>query len=135
MKLTAYSEYRIKNSAAQWSVDRDFFDPVYNYLVHGFNPGSFFTALLANDAMGAIQRSHPANTIPALKNLTGWLQESAPRAAIGTYEKVSAWSRMNDADRREHLENAGLIFSEKEEVELALRGKPEPRMPYLYENG
>ena len=132
MKLTAYSEYRIKHSAAQWSVDKEFFGPIYNYLVHGFNPGSFFTALLANDAMAAIQRSHPANTIPALKNLTGWIQDSAPKAAFGTYEKVDAWSRMTEEDRRIHLEDCRLIFSEREEIEMALRGKVAPPEPIMW---
>ena len=66
MNLTNLSKYKLYNSLKNYSVSKDYADPIYNYLVHGFNPGSFFTALLANDFMGAVSRSHPGNTIPAL---------------------------------------------------------------------
>lgn len=109
-------------SARHWEVDREYFDPIYNYLVHGYSPGSFFTSLLANDAMGAIQRSHPANQIPNLKNLVGWIQDKVPAIAYGSYELVQGWLDMTDDQRRPHLEGCGLIYTEYEEVEMALRG-------------
>jgi hypothetical protein len=49
MNLTAHSRNRILKTFELWRVPKDFADPMYNYLVHGYEPGSFFTAVLAND--------------------------------------------------------------------------------------
>ena len=97
---------------------------MYNYLVHGFSPGSFFTALLANDAMGAIQSSHPGNTIPALKNLTGWMGECCPYVARGSYENVRAWLEFTVEKRQDILEQHGLVFNKDQELILMLKNEP-----------
>lgn len=123
MKITAHSKNRIMESAAYWSVSKEFFDPMYNYLVYGYEPGSFFTALLANDLFGAIPRSHPSNNIEALKHLCGWIQDKFPKQAWGTYDRVDNWSHFPEERRRELLEEASLIYTEKEEIMLGLRGE------------
>jgi hypothetical protein len=116
MKLTKFSEKRIYLSAEKWSVDQDFYIPIFNYLVYGFSPGGFFTSVLANDFLGAMPRCHSANTIAALKAVAGWIRDSLPAVAYGNYEHVDNWLSMSDLSRRQHLEAAGLIFTEKEEV-------------------
>jgi len=122
MKITDYSRHRIMNSAGYWSVDREFFEPLYNYLVHGWLPGSFFTALLANDLFGAIPRSHPGNNIEALKHLCGWIQDRFPEQAWGTYDRVDHWTNASEDRRRRLLEEADLIYTEQQEIMLALHG-------------
>ena len=62
MKLTPYSRNRILATFQQWDVPKDFAGPMYAYLVHGFGPGGCFTAVLANDFLSAVSRSHLANT-------------------------------------------------------------------------
>jgi hypothetical protein len=114
-----------------WSVPKDFADPMYNYLVHGYNPGSFFTSVLANDFFGAVQRSHPANTIEALKHLVGWIGDTMPAEAFGSYKEISDWCYLTAEHRRDILEKHNLVFTSKEEVVLILKSVPTTE-PHLY---
>jgi hypothetical protein len=123
MNLTNLSKYKLYNSLKNYSVSKDYADPIYNYLVHGLNPGSFFTALLANDFMGAVSRSHPGNTIPALKNLVTWIVNELPIGVThGSYEIVDAWTKLSTEERRVVLEQRRLIYTEKDEVIKILKG-------------
>ncbi len=121
MKFTKYNRNRLLNTFKEWRVDREFAEPMYNYLVFGYSPGSCFTAILANDFARAIQTSHPANTIPALKALVGWMQNYVPHCAKGSYDAVNAWGYMDSDERRKILEDLDLIYTEEEEVMLVLR--------------
>lgn len=112
-----------------WQVPKEFFEPFYNYLINGWEPGSCFSAVLANDFFTAIQRSHPANTVDAFKRTTGWINDKWPQTAWGSYEAVDRWIKLTEEERREILEDTRLIYTERQEVEMALRGKvagPEP---------
>ena len=122
MKITNYSKNLLIKSAHQWEVDREYFEPLYNYLVHGFHPGGFWAAVLANDFYGAIQRSHPANQISALKKASGWIGDQFPRSAWGNPDRVDRWLTATDLERRLELEKHRLIYTEQQEVEMALRG-------------
>lgn len=121
MKLTKFSERRMKESADVWQVDIDFYDPIHNYLVHGLEPGRFFTAVLANDLLSAMSQCHSANTVAALKALAGWIRDSLPAVAYGSYAQVELWLNMTNEERRYHLALAGLIYTEREEVDQLLR--------------
>jgi hypothetical protein len=123
MKLTKHSRNRLMESFHQWQVPKDFADPLYNSLVHGFEPGSCFTSVLANDFYNAIRRSHPANTVEAFKSLAGWIHDYVPRQAIGSYQAVENWTKMDQDARRAVLENFGLIYTKEEEVMLVLAGE------------
>jgi hypothetical protein len=121
MNLTKYSIKRIRETAGHWHVDAEYREPLINYLVHGFQPGSFWSAVLANDFKRAIQSSHSANTITALKAATGWIWDAFPAVSRGSPAAVNAWLAMTEAERRGHLELCGLIHTEKEEVVLILQ--------------
>ena len=120
MELTKYSRYRLMDSLSQWRVPKDFAEPMYNYLVYGLEPGGFFKGWYANDATSII-RSHPGNTVEALKDLTKWMMNCAPDAAWGSHDKVNAWLKMDSKTRRRHLEEFELIYPEQEEIMLSLR--------------
>ena len=120
MELTKYSQNRLMGSLTHWHVCKDFAHPMYNYLVDGFEPGGFFSGWYANDAT-AILRSHSANTVESLKDLTRWMLNCMPKEAWGSHENVRKWLRMSGGERREILEKYDLIYTEKEEVELILR--------------
>lgn len=124
MKLGAYSKNRVMGTFAHWNVPKDFADPMYNYLVHGYNPGSCFTSVLANDFAGAIARSHPANTVESFKALAGWMRDTVPADAYGTYKAVNDWCYLKDNERRVILENENLIYTKEEEMILILSGEP-----------
>lgn len=122
---------RVMLTASRWTVAREYFDPLYNYLVHGYEPGSFWTSVLANDFMGAIQRSHPANDIPALKHAVGWIRDTFPQGSYGDYQSVRYWVNMEPHLRRQHLEHHRILLTEQEEIMALLRGK-QTQEPHLY---
>jgi hypothetical protein len=129
MNITKFSRNRMMLSATRWTVAREYFDPLYNYLVHGFEPGSFWSAVLANDFMRAIQHSHPSNDIPALKHTVGWIRDSFPEESYGNHHVVSEWIKLSSLERRMILERSRLIYTEQEEIMLGLKGEqiaPEP---------
>ena len=131
MKLTNYSRNLLLETFRKWDVPKDFADPMYNYLVHGYGPGGFFTSVLANDFHSAIARSHPANSIEALKHLGGWIMDCAPRECHGSYDAVSNWCYLQTAARRQILEEYGLVYTEEREVWMALQGQSTDE-PILY---
>ncbi len=131
MKLTKYNRNRILNTFKNWQVPKDFAEPMYNYLVYGYNPGSCFTSILANDFYGAIRRSHPSNTVEAFKALAGWIYETVPREAHGSYEAVDNWCYLTPEQRRAILEKSEILYTEEEEVMLVLRNQY-TQEPVLY---
>ena len=122
MDVTKHSRNRFLDTLAHWRVPKEYADPIYNYLVYGFEPGSFFTSVFANDFMTAMLRSHPANTVESLKTVAGWILNKCPPEAFGSYNKVSAWLVMPPAQCRKLLEECNLVYTEQEEIMLALRG-------------
>ena len=131
MKLSQYSRNIIMKTFKLWDVPKEFADPMYNYLVHGYNPGSCFTSVLANDFAGAIASSHPANTINAFKSLSGWMQDHMPKEACGSYKAVDDWCYLTENARRAVLEKHELVYSEKDETFLIIKGEPVDE-PVLY---
>jgi len=131
MNLTPYSRNRILKTFQNWHVEKEFADPMFNYLVHGFSPGSCFTAVLANDFLSAVSRSHPANTIEAFKHLAGWIRDTVPAEARGSYAAVDHWTRLDANVRREVLESTGLVLTADQEMWATLKNLPTTE-PVLY---
>ena len=123
MIITHYSRSRLYATFKEWEVPQDFADPMANYLVYGYEPGSCFTAVLANDFIGAIRSSHPSNTVKAFKSLAGWVYSHVPPQAYGSYERVRAWLDLDADERRAILEHNRLIYTAQEETWLALKGQ------------
>ena len=123
MNITVYSNNRLRDSAAKWHVPSDFADPMLNYLVYGYEPGSCFTAVLANDFFRAVQSSHPNNTVEAFKCLTGWIRDRFPLEAHGSYDSVRVWCQMSEDRRRSILERDHLIYTEQEEIIKTLKNE------------
>ena len=109
-------------SLQHWRVPRDYAEPMFNYLVHGFEPGGFFKGWYANDASSII-RSHPANTVQALKDLMKWMLNCMPDPAWGSHDNVDNWLKMKDENRRFVLEHYKLIYTEAEEIEKVLKNE------------
>jgi hypothetical protein len=122
MNITKFSRDRMMLRATAWSVPREYFDPLFNYLVYGYEPGSFWTAVLANDFMTAVQHSHPSNTIPGLKQAVGWIQDAFPPGSYGDYSRIKQWMDLEPHQRRLTLEECRLIYTEQEEIIKGLRG-------------
>lgn len=132
MKISQYSKNRLLRYANDWEVDADFLTPIYNYLIHGYHPGSFFAAVLANNFADAISRSHSLNTIPALKGLMNWIRALNGYGVFWGFEEVvNEWLKLTDEQRREKLETLNAIYTEEEEMVLILKDEP-TKMPYRY---
>lgn len=124
MNITKYSRNRFMETLNTWEVPREYADRMFEYFVHGFAPGSFFTAMLANDFACAIASSHPANSIVGLKNLVGWLRSTMTYGkAWGDYNTVKSWLAMSESERRDVLVEHGLVYSEQQEIMLALKNE------------
>jgi hypothetical protein len=125
MKLTVYSNNRLRETCSQWNVAQDFAGPMLNYLVYGYEPGSCFTAVLANDFYRAIASSHPNNTVEAFKYLAGWINECFPKECYGSYEAVEHWLKLTSDNRRAILERCQLVYTEQEEIIMTLKNEPD----------
>ena len=131
MDIGPYSRKQVLETMVPWKVPKEYADPLYNYLVYGFSPGGFFTSVLANDWHLAIMRSHPSNTIEALKAATGWIHDHVPPQAMGSYAAVEDWCRMDSDERKKILLERNLVLPSKTEVFMALKGTP-ANDPFLY---
>ena len=60
------------------------------YLEHRIPPGSFMTAVLENDFIGAVGKADQIN-IHFLKNWAQWVYSECPALAWGSPAKVTAW--------------------------------------------
>lgn len=60
------------------------------YILHGIPPGSFLTAVLSNDLMGALGKADEDNRV-ALHAYGMFLYNDAPSPCHGSPEKVRAW--------------------------------------------
>ena len=116
MKLTKVSLNLLIRTFQYWHVDEEYREPIYNYLVHGFNPGSFFHNVFANDFIGAMTHCHTRNRVDSLRSLVGWIFDYMPREAYGSHEKVYLWVEMPEAQRRMYLEKANLIYDHSQEM-------------------
>lgn len=132
MELTKLSKIKILREMSKWELPKDFVDPMFNYLIHGWHPGSFFSKVLANDCWGALQSCHPNNDIVTLKHLVGWISTDVPPPACGSMTNVLAWTKLSDQDRRTLLEHHGIIYTEQQEILATLRDDRPELEPYFY---
>jgi hypothetical protein len=63
---------------------------IARYIVRGIPPGSFLTAVLSNDLMGAFGKADDENR-DALFEWARFIYNFAPTGCHGSPEKVSAW--------------------------------------------
>lgn len=131
MNITVYSRNRLYETFQKWDVPRDYADPMANYLIYGYEPGGFFTSVLANDFFAAMSRSHPSNTIDALKCLVGWINDCMPAEAYGSYDVVADWTSYTFVKRRSILEKYQLIYIEQDEIMMTLK-EESTQQPVLY---
>jgi hypothetical protein len=84
------------------------------YLVNGYEPGGFLTAMLAMDMPRAIACADTANR-QMMWAIGRWITTECPEVAWGNYDKVTAWVRDTHGFRSEYR-----TAYEKEQVWLTL---------------
>lgn len=77
-------------------------DAMENYLVHGYMPGGFLTAVLTNNLMGAVGSADHWNKerIPVI---VGWIMNSLPHGSFGNDDFMRDWCRDKDGRRSEYV--------------------------------
>ena len=70
-------------------------ESMYNYFVHGLEPGGFMTRVLSNDLCGAASRADFVN-IALLGEYAKWLVNHAPYQSYGSPEAVRGWLNKNE---------------------------------------
>ena len=73
-----------------------------HYLMRGFEPGGFTTAVLAGDLFGAVARADHWNK-PAIAEIVQAVVHFCPAHAVGSYEAVEAWCADADGRRSKYV--------------------------------
>ena len=85
-------------------------ETLVNYLMKGWEPGGFVTAMLAMDMERAVYAADVANG-PNMQKIARWIIEYCPRNSWGDYETVNCWIEDRGKCRTRFVERV-----EKEEV-------------------
>lgn len=85
-------------------------ETLVNYLMKGWEPGGFVTAMLAMDMERAVYAADVANG-PNMQKIARWIIEYCPPEAWGSYEQVESWVKDINGRRTQFVERV-----EKQEV-------------------
>ena len=72
-----------------------------HYLMRGYEPGGFTTAVLAGDLFGAVARADHWNR-PVIAEIAQVVLNTCPTHAVGSYEAVQAWCADEDGRRSKY---------------------------------
>ena len=87
-----------RNYYHNWNLrNRDLAQTLENYLMRGFPPGGFTTAVLAGDLFAAVAKADHWNR-PAIAEIAQEVLWTCPQGALGSYKAVKDWC--NDFDKR-----------------------------------
>jgi hypothetical protein len=105
----------IKNDEFAWLFDHHQIpnhtrETMVNYLIKGWEPGGFVTAMLAMDMERAVYAADMVNG-PEIQSIARWIIEYCPRGSWGDYEAVNYWLEDRDKCRSRFVARI-----EKEEV-------------------
>lgn len=71
---------------------------INDYVEHGYKPGSFVTAVLANDLKGAFGRADMENRL-TLYAICSYVYNEIPSISQGSYEKVEEWLKRSRKEK------------------------------------
>lgn len=112
-----------------WPVNEEWAVEMYNYVMKGFQPGSFHTAVFANSLIDAAAHSHPGNDWSNIVAMVKWIHNCAPRESFGSYADVEYWLNLHPEQRDEILYDLGYKTREKELVVRTLKEPPGAAIP------
>lgn len=82
----------------QMEFSEDFKGSMERYLLYGFKPGGFATAMLACDMERALYVADTHNRT-VFWAIAMWVRERMPQGSWGSYQAVDAWCRDQDGIR------------------------------------
>ena len=83
-------------------------EAIFNYLVYGWEPGGFLTAVMANDLHRAATVADVEN-VKRLAHVARFVVYALPHGCYGNYDQVKTWLRLTDQAREEILVAAQLL--------------------------
>ena len=93
-----------------------------NYLIHGFEPGGFLTAVLCNNLYLAVGRADSWNK-PNLPRIVAEVFHKMPETAVHSHQAIRDWSRDVDGRRSAYVKQ-----KEKEYTWRVLNGEIKERV-------
>ena len=85
-----------------WNLrNRDLAHTLEHYVMRGFAPGGFTTAVLANDLFSAVSHADNWNK-HAIVEIAQAVAITCPATAYGSYEAVEAWLKDEDSRRSKY---------------------------------
>ena len=93
----------MKTHYHNWNLHNlDLAETLENYLMRGYQPGGFATAVLAGDLFSAVCKADHWNK-PAIAEIVTSVLNNCPSSAIGSYEAVEAWCADLDERRSRYV--------------------------------
>lgn len=89
-------------------VHEDCRDAIFNYLVYGYSPGGFLTAVLTNDLYRAATVADIEN-VNRLAHVVRFVVNALPCICYGNDEIMKAWMKRSDQEREQILIDARLL--------------------------
>ena len=83
-------------------------EAIFNYLVYGWEPGGFLTAVMANDLLRAATVADVEN-VKRLAHVARFVVYALPHGCYGNYDQVKSWCRLTDEEREAVLVTADLL--------------------------
>ena len=83
-------------------------EAIFGYLVYGWEPGGFLTAVMANDLLRAATVADVEN-VKRLAHVARFVVYALPHGCYGNYDQVKTWLRLTDQEREEILVAAQLL--------------------------
>jgi len=98
----------------QGHIPENWHDELINYIVHGFEPGSFHRNLYTNNLAGATTTSDSFNEWNWIQLFMDFLLTHAPSECWGNNEKVANWLKLDKTVRYKICHTHGLILTPAE---------------------
>lgn len=74
-------------------------EALFNYFVHGYEPGGFLSAVLRNDLVGAASKADSTNK-ECLANIAIWIMNNAPYGSWGDQDLIDRWLKKGPYQQR-----------------------------------
>ena len=122
MNIAAVSKRKLVKLFEYWHVDNYMATPLYNYLVHGYSPGGFWTKVLEDKFLDAMVSCSENNRVLDMKNASRFKVNCFPTRSYGSEYYVSEWLKLTDDERRKILEDNDLIYTPEQETWETIKG-------------
>ena len=114
-KLPGFQDLILGGPSYEYVVPEHTQEALENYLMNGWEPGGFLSAMLAMDMERALYNADVANK-KCLWEIGRWICEYAPRGSYGNYDLIKAWCRDENGARTDFTN-----YIEKEYIAKVLK--------------